>query len=62
VCRGLLCFISYNFSCCLQSDDAVEHINWGVTAPGSMFCPSGRTTVLNDLLGRPFIIFSFANL
>jgi hypothetical protein len=55
-------FTSYNFNNSLQPDDAIEHIYWGTIAPGPVFCPSGRTIVLDDLLRRPFIIFPIANL
>jgi hypothetical protein len=36
-------FISYNFNYCLELNNAVKHINWGLMAPGPIFCPSGRT-------------------
>jgi hypothetical protein len=41
-------FISYNFNNSLQPDDVVEHIYIyrDATAPGSIFCPGGRTVVL----------------
>jgi hypothetical protein len=46
----------------LQPDDTFEHIYGDVTAPGPVFCPGGRTIVLDDLLRRLFIILPIANL
>jgi hypothetical protein len=46
-------FISYNVNNSLQPDDVVEHIYRGAIAPGHIFCPSGRTIVLDDSLRRP---------
>jgi hypothetical protein len=60
--KGSCSFISYDFSDCLKPNSVVEHINQGAIAPGSIFCPSDRTIILNDSLRRPFIIFPIANL
>jgi hypothetical protein len=38
-----------------------EHIYRGAIAPGPVFCPRGRTIVLDDLLRRPFVIFLIVN-
>jgi hypothetical protein len=55
--KGSCSFVSYNFNYHLEPNNAVEHINRGVIASRSIFYPSGRTIILNDSLGRPFIIF-----
>jgi hypothetical protein len=54
VCPGPLSFISYNFSYRLETNNAFEHTDWGVIAPGSIFCPSGRTIILNDFAQEAF--------
>jgi hypothetical protein len=55
-------FISYNFNNSLQPDDVVKFIYRGAIAPGPVFCPGGRTIVLDNSLRRPFVIFLIANL
>jgi hypothetical protein len=60
--KGICSFISYNFNYYLEPNNAVEHIDWGVITPESIFCPSGRIIILDDSLKRPFIILLIANL
>jgi hypothetical protein len=60
--EGSCSFISYNFSNSLQPDDAVEHIYRGAIAPGPVFCPGGKTIVLDNFLRRPFVVFPIVNL
>jgi hypothetical protein len=60
--KGPYSFISYDFNYCLETNNVVKHINRGAIALESIFCPSGRTTILNDSLGRPVIILLISNL
>jgi hypothetical protein len=55
-------FTSYNFNNSLQPDDVVLRICRVSITPGPIFCPSGRTIVLDDLLRKPFVIFLVADL
>jgi hypothetical protein len=60
--KGPCSFISCNFNYHLEPNNAVEQINQGVIVPGPIFCPSGKTIILDDSLRRPFIILAVADL